>query len=74
MKHAKRFIKAFGLTQEGHIDFPKKISNIRISRIDNYRKMGGCWFCFPHGIETTNSKFSKRTRNWKKYRRNQYKL
>ncbi|ASV32099.1 MULTISPECIES: phosphate ABC transporter substrate-binding protein [Flavobacteriaceae] len=73
MKYTKRFERAFGLTPEGHIDFPKKISNVRLSRIDNYLKMGGCCYCFPHGIETTNSKYSKRTRNWKKHRRNQYK-
>ena len=74
MRHKKKYIKAFGLNEFGYIDFPKKISNIQISRIQNTDKMGGCSYCFPHGIETTNSKYSKRTRNWKKYRRKQYKI
>lgn len=73
MKFKKKFKKAFGCTEEGFIDFPKKISNIRVSRISNYLRMGGCYYCFPHGIETTNSKDSKLTKNWKKYRTTQYK-
>ena len=74
MRHRKQFVKAFGLNEFGKVDFPEKISNTRISRIQNSDKMGGCSYCFPHGIDTTNSKYSKRTRNWKKYRRKQYKV
>ncbi|GMN06308.1 hypothetical protein MTsPCn5_16970 [Croceitalea sp. MTPC5] len=73
VKSQKKFGKAFGLNEKGLIDFPKKISSVRISRIKNVDKMGGCSYCFPHGIDTTNSKHSKFTRNWKKYRLKQYK-
>jgi len=74
MKHFKKFKKAFGVDDYGMIAFPKKISNTKISRIQNTDKMGGCSFCFPHGIECTNSKWSKLTRNWKKHRAFQYKI
>jgi hypothetical protein len=73
VKCQRKFKKAFGLNEEGLVDFPKKASNTKISRIKNSDKMGGCTYCFPHGIETTNSKYSKFTRNWKKYRVKQYK-
>ena len=73
MKHYKRFKKAFGTNEYGMIDFPAKISNVKISRIQNTDKMGGCPFCFPHGVECTNSKWKKDTKNWKAYRSRQYK-
>lgn len=73
MKNHKKFKKAFGLNEHGYIDFPKKISNVKLSRIENCRLMGGCSFCFPHGIETTNSKYLKQMRSWKEYRLMQYK-
>lgn len=34
----------------------------------------GCSYCFPHGCETINSKEIKFQRNWKKYRKTQWKL
>lgn len=74
MKYRKRFVKAFGLTDERQVDFPSKISNTRVSRIQNYLRMGGCRYCFPHGVETTNSTVSKNTKNWKKHRRHQYRI
>lgn len=73
MKHYKRFKKVFGVNAYGLIDFPKKYSNVKISRISNHSKMGGCSFCFPHGMETTNSKYAKFTRNWKRYRKTHWK-
>jgi hypothetical protein len=73
VKCQRKFEKFFGLNEEGLVDFPKKTSNTKISRIKNSDKMGGCTYCFPHGIETINSKYSKFTRNWKKYRIKQYK-
>ena len=41
------------------IDFPKKYSNVKISRIYNTDKTGGCPWCFPHGFETNNSTIGK---------------
>lgn len=73
MKQFKKFKKAFELNELGDIDFPTKISNVKISRIKNYEKMGGCPYCFPHGIETVNSKQSKYSKNWKSYRIHQWK-
>lgn len=75
MKHFKKLKKAFGLNEIRIIDFPKKISNVKISRIYNTDKTGGCSFCFPHGIDTNNSKISKYRNNvnWKSYRKTQWK-
>ena len=73
MKHYRKLKKAFGLNEFGRIDYPKKISNVKISRIVNHEIMGGCSYCFPHGYETTNSTLSKNTRSWKKNRKYQWK-
>ena len=73
MKYYKKFKKTFGINEFGLIDFPRKFSNVKISRIQNTDNRCGCTWCFPHCIETTNSKQSKFTRNWKSYRRAQYK-
>ncbi len=73
MKNNKRFEKKFGTNEFGLIDFPKKISSIKISRIQNHQKMGGCSFCFPHGYETINATSLKNTRSWKKNRARQWK-
>lgn len=73
MKYYKKFKKAFGVNQVGFIDFPSKFSNTKISRIQNSDRRGGCTWCFPHGIDTSNSKQSKLTRNWKSYRNFQWK-
>ena len=73
MKYAKQFKKAVGLNALGYIDFPVKISNIKVSRIRNTDKTGGCSFCFPHGYEATNATCAKNTRNWKHHRKHQWK-
>lgn len=73
MKKFKSLRQAFGIDKYGLIDFPQKISNIRISRILYGNEMG-CSYCFPHGCETINSKEIKFQRNWKKYRKTQWKL
>lgn len=73
MKNSKKMKKAFGLNELGFIDFPKKTSNVKISRIAHHEDMGGCSYCFPHGYETINSTLSKNTRSWKKNRKNQWK-
>lgn len=56
MKKIKALNKALGKNEIGGVNFPSKISNIKISRIVNNDAMGGCSFCFPHGFETINSK------------------
>lgn len=63
--------KAFGLNEFGLIDTPRKISNIRISRL-KFGELMGCSWCFPHGFETSNSTMFKNRRNWKYYRKTQY--
>ena len=72
MKKEARFIKAFGENEYGTADLPKKISNIAISRINNFDIMGGCSFCYPHGYETSNSHYKNMQKNWKKYKAKQY--
>ncbi|WP_196885856.1 phosphate ABC transporter substrate-binding protein [Aureivirga sp. CE67] len=73
MKISKKLKNAFGLNEYQMIDFPRKISSVKIARILHHEEMGGCSFCFPHGFETINSKESKFQKNWKKYRKNQWK-
>lgn len=73
MKTYKQFKKAFGLNEMGLIDFPKKISNVKISRITYHKKMGGCSYCFPHGYETSNATLFKNTKSWKNNRLRQWK-
>lgn len=70
MKKHKRFIKAFGLNEQGLIDFPKKISGVKISRIALREESGSSW-CFPHGYETIN--YTRPERNWKNQRKKQWK-
>jgi hypothetical protein len=69
----KQLKGAFGKDEFGFASLHGKISNIKISRIKNYQKVGGCSICFPHGFECTNSAHHKNTRSWKKNRRSQYK-
>jgi hypothetical protein len=72
MKNKKQVLKAFGKNEFGLIDFPTKISNIQISRL-LVGEIMGCAYCFPHGIETTNSVYENRQRNWKKNRKTKWK-
>lgn len=72
MKKIKTLKKSFGYNEFGLVDFPKKISNVQISRILYGNEMGYS-YCFPHGYETINSKEIKFQRNWKKYRKTQWK-
>lgn len=53
---------------------PKKISNVKISRVFNAKERGGCTICFPHGFETINATNKKNKRSWKHHRRKQYKI
>ena len=73
MKEKKYYAKAFGINEYGKVDFPWKISNVRISRIQ-WGEFNGCSWCFPHGFETCNSTILKNKKNWKFYRRNQFRI
>jgi hypothetical protein len=74
MKKYKQFKKAFGVDDYGFPMIPKKYSNVKISRIKNTDKVGGCPYCFPHGIDCTNSTYLNQfNKNWKRYRKTQYK-
>lgn len=68
MKRKKSLQKSFGLNEFGLVDMPNKISGTQISRLLVGDFMG-CSYCFPHGIETKNSHWSNRQRNWKNYRK-----
>ncbi|SHK93824.1 phosphate ABC transporter substrate-binding protein [Chryseobacterium polytrichastri] len=72
MKRLKTLRQSFGINEYGLIDFPNKISNVQVSRVLYGDKMGCSW-CFPHGYDTINSKEVKFQRNWKKYRKTQWK-
>ncbi|WP_299606326.1 phosphate ABC transporter substrate-binding protein [uncultured Aquimarina sp.] len=69
MKKFNRFKKAYGLNDYGIIDFPKKVSGIKISRI-KVGEESGCSRCFPHGYETINCTIPER--NWKSYRKKRW--
>ncbi|WP_312287688.1 phosphate ABC transporter substrate-binding protein [Chryseobacterium gleum] len=72
MKKNKPLRQKFGFNEYRLIDFPKKISGTQISRLMYGNEMG-CSFCFPHGYEVVNAKYTKFQRNWKKYRKNRWK-
>jgi hypothetical protein len=72
MKKSKKLKKTFGINEYHLIDFPKKISGTRISRL-KYGNELGCSFCFPHGIEVVNATYYKFQRCWKKYRKIRWK-
>lgn len=58
MKKNKPLRQKFGFNEYGLIDFPKKISGTQISRLMYGNEMG-CSFCFPHGYEVVNAKYTK---------------
>ena len=72
MKDKKIFLRAFGRNEFGFADLPKKLSNITLSRLE-YGFNRGCPWCFPHGYETNNATVDKNKRNWKNWRKQQYK-
>lgn len=71
MKRRKQMQKAFGINEFGQADLPVKISNVQISRII-YGNESGCSYCFPHGFETSNSTIANWQRNWKCFRKTQW--
>jgi hypothetical protein len=70
-KGRQRIKMKFGQTVCGLPDTPVKISNVTIARIV-HGDARGCSHCFPHGCETTNSKFNKNRRSWKHHRKTKY--
>ena len=68
----RKLDEVFGTDPNGGTRLPAKVSNVKISRIFNAEKRGGCTLCFPHGFETTNATVNKNKRNWKSQRRNQW--
>ena len=72
MKKFKSLRQAFGINEQGLIDFPKKISGVQVSRLQ-YGNDLGCSYCFPHGLEVLNAKETKFQRCWKKHRKTQWK-
>ena len=72
MKDRKRLTKRFGKDEYGFALIPTKFSNVKISRFENVDKVGGCTYCFPHGIELTNSTYENLQKNWKRFRHKQF--
>ena len=68
----RAFVEGFGVGELGEILFPPQMSNVRLSRLEHAREMGGCSHCYPHGWETSNATCSKNRRSWKYHRRTQY--
>ena len=73
MKKESRLTTAYGGNKYGLADVPHKLSSVMVSRIFNGDE-SGCSHCFPHGYETFNAKWQKQQRNWKSYRKNQWKV
>lgn len=71
MNNKKVFLSAFGLNELGWIDFTKKISNVKLARIE-WGEYQGCSRCFPHGFEVVNATWEKNRKNWKYKRRKQF--
>lgn len=71
MKDQKRSKKAFGVNEYGFVNYPPKVSNVKVARV-LYGIERGCEYCFPHGFETTNATVAKNRRSWKFYRKYQW--
>ena len=71
MGNEARLIAAYGENEAGLADVPRKVSGTFVSRILHGEEMG-CSYCFPHGIETSNSRFRKRQRSWKIQRKTKW--
>ena len=72
-KGRNRVKRMFGKTSDGLTDTPRKMSNIRLSRIMHGDERG-CSRCFPHGSETNNATASKNRRSWKHHRKTKYRV
>ncbi len=62
----------FSIDEYGFEEIPIKFSNVQLSRIQNGGEMG-CSYCFPHGMDTVNSRWKNRQRSWKSYRHTKWK-
>ncbi len=71
-ENTRRYVRAFGIDESGYLLLPPKMSNVKLSRIEHFEDRGGCAFCYPHGIETTNATLGKNKRSWKHHRKTQY--
>lgn len=70
--YSKKALKALGFDEEWN----GKISNLKVaffSQLGTRKQTCDCGRCFPNGIDSSkyHSRFHKR--NWKYYRKNQYK-
>jgi hypothetical protein len=63
--------KVLARTEQGPPDTPRKMSNVRLSRIVHGEERG-CSRCFPHGTETDNCTARKNRRSWKYHRKTRY--
>lgn len=73
VKHRQGLRKAVGVVTSFEVlDMPIKMSGRQISRL-LYGDRLGCSRCFPHGWEVVNAKYKKEQRNWKRYRKTQWK-
>ena len=71
--YSKKALKALGFDEEWN----GKISNLKVaffSQLGTRKENCDCAYCFPDGIDSSKyyNRFHKR--NWKYYRRNQYKI
>lgn len=71
MKNRATLRRRFGVDEDGFELLTGKYSNVRVSRLLNGDMMG-CSYCFPHRHETINSHYANQQRNWKKYRKTQW--
>lgn len=73
MKTCAKLRKSFGVDPDTGFDLLSgKVSGTKVSRELLYRIVG-CSRCFPHGYETINSTYKNSQRNWKRWRKTQYK-
>ena len=66
-----RVKKVMGATAEGLPALPRKMSNVKLSRIVHGDERG-CSRCFPHGPDTNNHTANKKQRSWKSNRKTKY--
>ncbi len=72
-ENTRRYVSAFGVDELGYLLLPRQMSNVKLSRIERFEERGGCPYCYPHGMETSNATCKKNTRSWKYHRKTQYK-
>lgn len=63
--------RAFGVNECGEVDLPAKVGGTFVSRL-LVGEIMGCGYCFPHGNETYNNRYTQPRRSWKTKRKTQY--